>query len=88
MHPHHHGSGSIQTQLTSVPTFVDPNPGVGFDFFNTPSCQAVKPYFQADNEIIMHMQVNGTIFCAVAALEGGSNVYSGAHCHQGVAEQV
>ncbi|KAK9818823.1 hypothetical protein WJX74_006953 [Apatococcus lobatus] len=56
MHPHHHGSGSIQTQLTSVPTFVDPNPGIGFDFFNTPSCQAVKPYFQADNEIIMHMQ--------------------------------
>ncbi len=57
MHPHHHGSGSIQTQLASVPTFVDPNPGIGFDYYNTPSCQAVKPYLEADNEIILHMQV-------------------------------
>ncbi|BDA44392.1 probable multicopper oxidase LPR1 homolog 3 at C-terminar half [Coccomyxa sp. Obi] len=56
MHPHHHGSGTLQTQSASVPVIVDPNPAGGWDFLATPSCQRFQPLFQPEFEVIMHMQ--------------------------------
>ncbi|EIE26107.1 hypothetical protein COCSUDRAFT_46497 [Coccomyxa subellipsoidea C-169] len=56
MHPHHHGSGSLQTQSASVPLVVDQNPATGFDFLATPSCERFRPLFAPENEVIMHMQ--------------------------------
>lgn len=40
-----------------MPAIVEENPGIGFDYYNTPSCIPLKKYFDADNEIVMHMQV-------------------------------
>lgn len=57
MHPHHHGSGSLQTQSASVPLVVDQNPATGFDFLATPSCEGFRSLFAPENEVIMHMQV-------------------------------
>ena len=58
MHPHHHGSGSLQTQTASLPLIVDPNPAGGWDYLATPSCQRFQPLFQPEFEVIMHMQVH------------------------------
>ncbi len=57
MHPHHHGSGSLQTQTASLPVIVDTNPASGWDYLATPSCQRFQPLFQPQFEVIMHMQV-------------------------------
>ncbi|KAK9818805.1 hypothetical protein WJX74_002226 [Apatococcus lobatus] len=69
MHPHHHGSASIQTQTLSVPAIVEQNPAGGFDYYNTPSCIPLKKYYDADNEIILHMQ---TVMLAIN-LDGGGD---------------
>ena len=57
MHPHHHGSSALQTQSASVPVIIDAAPGVGFDYLDTPSCQAYRQFFDLDHEVILHMQV-------------------------------
>ena len=57
MHPHHHGSSSLQTQSASLPVIIDAAPGVGFDYLGTPSCQPYRPFFDLAHEVILHMQV-------------------------------
>lgn len=57
MHPHHHGSSTLQTQSASVPLVIDQNSATGFDFLATPSCERFRPLFAPENEVIMHMQV-------------------------------
>ncbi len=61
MHPHHHGSGSLQTQSASVPLVIDQNPATGFDFLATPSCERFRPLFEPENEVIMHMQARSLL---------------------------
>lgn len=73
MHPHHHGSGSLQTQTASLPVVVDTNPAGGWDYLATPSCQRLQPLFQPQFEVIMHMQVRS--FCS-SHMQGPKTVYS------------
>ncbi|KAL3147413.1 hypothetical protein ABBQ38_014479 [Trebouxia sp. C0009 RCD-2024] len=60
LHPHHHGSSSVQTHTATVPVLLDVNPSGGLDPLSSDSCMAanMKRFFPADNsnEIILHMQ--------------------------------
>lgn len=61
LHPHHHGSSSVQTHTATVPVLLDVNPSGGLDPLSSESCIAanMKEFFPADNsnEIILHIQV-------------------------------
>ena len=59
LHPHHHGSSSLQTHTATVPVMLDVNSNGGFDPLGSDSCANMKQFFPADNsnEIILHFQV-------------------------------
>lgn len=61
LHPHHHGSSSVQTHTATVPVLLGVNPSGGLDPLSSESCTAadMKRFFPVDNsnEIILHIQV-------------------------------
>ena len=61
LHPHHHGSSSVQTHTATVPVLLGVNPNGGLDPLSSESCVAanMNQFFPADNsnEIILHIQV-------------------------------
>ncbi len=60
IHPHHHGSSSLQTHTATVPVIIDVNTDSGFDPLGSASCADMRQFFPADNsnEIILHLQVS------------------------------
>ncbi len=60
IHPHHHGSSSLQTHTATVPVIIDVNTNGGFDPLGSASCANMRQFFPADNsnEIILHFQVS------------------------------
>ncbi|DBA78463.1 hypothetical protein WJX79_001206 [Trebouxia sp. C0005] len=58
IHPHHHGSSSLQTHTATVPVIIEVNPDGGFDPLGSASCANMQQFFPADNsnEIILHFQ--------------------------------
>ncbi len=60
IHPHHHGSSSLQTHTATVPVMIDVNTAGGFDPLGSASCANIRQFFPADNsnEIILHFQVS------------------------------
>ena len=60
LHPHHHGSSSLQTHTATVPFILEANPNGGFDPMDSESCLPLKEkYWLQDhsNEILLHLQV-------------------------------
>ena len=78
LHPHHHGSSSVQTHTATVPVLLEVNPNGGLDPLSSDSCVTanMKQFFPADhnNEIILHIQVCKAVLsesrtcCAIANL--------------------
>ncbi len=60
IHPHHHGSSSLQTHTATVPVIIDAASNGGFDPLGSASCANMRQFFPADNsnEIILHFQVS------------------------------
>lgn len=58
IHPHHHGSSSLQTHTATVPVVINVNTNGGLDPLGSDSCTAMRRFFPIDNSnrIIMHFQ--------------------------------